>query len=195
MQEQICGLVAAKATLQRFARDAAVRDLDSFGAQPPRLFAIRAGAAREHDPAAGSDDAVPWQMEAGGQVLQRIPGLARAAGQTGSAGDVAVGRNGAARNLRHRVPDGLNRRVIVDRLRAAARRRPAARKQQRSGSCVFCAPRRRSQFSRRSVAAAAARSAAFTRLRNASLATMACTSAASVVPRVPASRTMLRTTG
>ena len=53
------------------------------------------------------DDTMPGQFRSCGESRQRLPHLARAAGQSGEFGDLAVGHHGAAGNLRDDLPDTL----------------------------------------------------------------------------------------
>jgi hypothetical protein len=113
-----------------YAVDATVFDGDSLGAQTPRLLAVVHGRFWKHDAAARAQDAMPGQIQFPGRNAQgksRQPG---AAGQAGCARHGAIGRDLAAWDHAHDIPNGLYGGTILRGGRMSRRRFAAARQQQ-----------------------------------------------------------------
>jgi len=101
-------------------RDTAVLNQHPFGAQASGLLFVLGRELRKHDAAARADDAVPGQMQLFGRHPQRKSCLARATGKSRSSRDRPIGRYLPPRYRADRMPDRLQRGIVL-------RREPLAR--------------------------------------------------------------------
>ena len=107
--------MSARAPAKSLEVDAAVLEHHAFRFEQGLL----AGRIGDRDAPRRVDDAMPRQPRAGGQPGQRQPDLARASGQAGEFGDLAIGRDRPGRDGRGDLPDTLAKVYACDgRLRA-----------------------------------------------------------------------------
>ena len=68
----------------------------------------------EYDAPARPDDAVPWQLQAGGHHSQRMASLTCASRKTSGAGYLSIGQDLSAWNHGDDIPDGLQGGIGLD---------------------------------------------------------------------------------
>jgi hypothetical protein len=85
--------------------DAATQRHDTLAGEPRALRAMRGGARRERDAAAGRDDAVPGHRAARWQPGQHLANQPRAARHPGAVGDQTVGAHLSTRDTTHDLED------------------------------------------------------------------------------------------
>ena len=130
---------------------AAVLDEDAFRAQTARLFLVLGGELLEHDAAARTDDAMPWNMQLFGRDLHGKSRLARAARKTRRPRNRSVGGCLTARNGAHHMPYRLQRRIFLLRRRSRRAQAFYGRRPKQRVECFFFA---RTQCSAPSIRAA-----------------------------------------